>query len=88
LALTSLGGDLYRLEWTPLLVEQELFPGDVIEAETQENESELSVGWLRFLPGITGHRFKEKVSKLNSEVSNVEREESEVQDVSDETGSS
>ena len=30
-------GGLYRLEWTPLLVEQELFLRDVIEAETQEN---------------------------------------------------
>lgn len=37
LALTPLGGDLYRLEWTPLLLEQEVFLGDVIEAETQEN---------------------------------------------------
>ncbi len=37
LVVTPLGGDLYRLEWTPLLVDQELFLGDVIEAETQEN---------------------------------------------------
>ena len=37
LALIPLGDGLYRLEWTPLLVEQELFLGDVIEAETQEN---------------------------------------------------
>jgi hypothetical protein len=37
MVVTPLGGNLYRLEWTPLLVEQELFLRDVIEAETQEN---------------------------------------------------
>jgi|SRR5579883_1088800 hypothetical protein len=37
IVVTPLGGDLYRLEWTPLLVDQELFLGDVIEAETLAN---------------------------------------------------
>ncbi len=35
--VTPLEGNLYRLEVTPVFVEQQLFLGDIIEAETQED---------------------------------------------------
>ena len=35
--VTPLEGNLYRLEETPVFIEQQLFLGDVIEAETHED---------------------------------------------------